>query len=111
MPRAHIAQINSVDQRLVCPTCHRPTQSFRLGIHWPPIKAAILDVIVARGELGASTQEIILSEVYEGRRRPRPTCIKSHVQQINDLLETESDGWRIVRDDGRWVLRRARGRK
>jgi hypothetical protein len=91
---------------LTCPVCRRPSQQFRFGVHWPLIKATILDVLAARGEIGASTEEII-SKVYAGRRKPRRSAIKSHVWQINDLLETEAPALRIVRDGGRWELRRA----
>jgi hypothetical protein len=78
-------------------------------VHWPLIKAAILDVLASCGEIGAATEEII-GEVYAGRRKPRPSAIKSHIWQINDRLEDEAPEWRIVRDDGRWELRRRRGR-
>jgi hypothetical protein len=92
---------------LTCPICHRPTQRFRFGVYWPPIKSRILDLLAARCEIGASTEEII-AEVYTGRKPPRLSGIKSHIWQINDLLETEAPEWRIVRDDGRWVLLRRR---
>ena len=88
----------------VCPTCRRPTQQLRFGVHWPLIKSRILDTLAARSEIGASTEEII-TEVYAGRRPPKPSAIKSHVWQINDLLETEAPEGRIVRDDSRWALR------
>jgi hypothetical protein len=91
--------------RATCPTCHRPLQEARFGLGWPPIKAAILDVLAARGELGASAEEIV-NEVYFGRRRPHPETIKAHIWQIRDRLDTEGLTVRIVRDGPhRWILR------
>jgi hypothetical protein len=85
-----------------CPECRKPT---RFGVHWPPVKARILDVLAANGETGASAEEL-LAEAYRGRRQPKPSTIKSHVWQINDVLETEAPEWRIVYEDGRWELRK-----
>jgi hypothetical protein len=96
-------------QVAICPTCHRPIQYWQFQVSWPPIKAAILGLLAQRGELGASTAEII-NECYDGRRKPKPSCIKSHIWQINDVLEDEAPEWRIVRDGGRWELRRTRRR-
>jgi hypothetical protein len=93
--------------RQVCPTCHRPTKQFRLGLLWPLLKCRILDVLIARGELGASAEDIINS-AYNGRKQPKPTCIKSHIQQIRDVLAVEESPWRIARDGNRWELRRRR---
>jgi hypothetical protein len=77
----------------------------RFNIGWPPIKPAILDVLAARGELGASAEEIIAA-VYEGRRRPHPETIKAHIWQIRDRLDIEGLAVRIVRDGPhRWILR------
>jgi hypothetical protein len=95
--------------RSICPTCHRPIQSKQFGIFWPPLKLAILSAIVAAGEIGISSEEI-LNVAYEGRKRPHPTSIKSHAQQINSILEDEASQWRVISDGGRWVLRRAHGR-
>jgi hypothetical protein len=73
----------------------------------PKLKANIFDLIKAGGDVGV-TSEDIWKLAYEGRRRVRLTCIKSHVAQINDLLvETDS---RIVSDGRRWFLVRRRWR-
>jgi hypothetical protein len=91
--------------RVICPLCRRPVQTSRLGVFWPAVKALILDKIAAGGELGVTTEDI-LNTIYDGRRRPQASCVKSHVHQINDILETDASGWRIVRDGGVWILRR-----
>jgi hypothetical protein len=94
-----------VSERRICPTCHRPLQEPRFGLGWPRIKAAILDVLTSRGELGASAEEII-GEVYDGRRKPHLETIKAHIWQIRDRLDTEGLAVRIIRDGPhRWVLR------
>jgi hypothetical protein len=80
-------------------------QDARFGLGWPPIKAAILDVLSGRGELGASAEEI-LNEAYFGRRKPHPETIKAHIWQIRDRLDIEGLAVRIVRDGPhRWILR------
>ena len=72
------------------------------AMHLPPIKAAIFDAIKASGELGVRSREIINSEIYRDRKKPRTVSIRSHINQINDLLE-ETD-WRIRSDRMRWFL-------
>jgi hypothetical protein len=73
----------------------------RLGIALPPIKAAIVDRIRAAGDLGVSTAEL-LADVYDCRRRVKPTTVKAHVWQINDQLC--GTDWRIISDRRRWYL-------
>jgi hypothetical protein len=80
-------------------------QEPRFGLGWPATKARILDVLAARGELGASAEEI-LNEVYVGRSKPHLESIKSHIWQIRDrLADEELFDVHIVRDGHRWILR------
>jgi hypothetical protein len=72
--------------RLVCPHCKQPMSVDRLGVRLPPIKAAILDVIRGAGDAGATTPSIVAT-VYRDRPAPKYTSIKSHVFQINEVLE------------------------
>jgi hypothetical protein len=81
----------------VCPRCHQSVDDIRLGVRLTPLKAALFDRIKAAGDIGISTTEII-QEVYRDRSPIKETAIKSHVNQINDLLAGTE--WRI-RSDGR----------
>jgi hypothetical protein len=83
----------------------------RLGVRMPPLKARILDVIKASGDIGASRDEL-LDDVYADRRRTAPVTIKAHINQLNDLLEEtpfviRADG-RRHRDGARYYLLRRR---
>ena len=87
-----------------CPHCHQPIAVERFGVRLTPLKASIVDRITAAGDIGVSSVELIGSDLYRDRRPVKPTTIKSHVDQINDLLcGTE---WRIFSDRRRWFLRR-----
>jgi hypothetical protein len=103
----HTETLRDLQARSVCPTCHRPIPPTHCGLAWSLTKGAILDLLARRGEAGAGTAEI-LDTVYANRKRPKPQCIKSHIAQIRDVLETEAPHYRVVREDGRWVLRRSR---
>lgn len=82
----------------ICSQCHQPLNEVRLGVRLPVFKAAILDAIKAAGDIGISSQELI-----DKFGRPiRVIAIKSHVFQINEMLE--DTGWRIATDAGRWHL-------
>jgi hypothetical protein len=85
-----------------CPTCGAPTD-ICAGIRLPTQKAIIFRSIQAAGDIGISSVEL-LDTAYSGRRRPKPTTIKSHVNQLNDMLVETS--FRIVSISKRWVLRR-----
>lgn len=73
-------------------------REMRLGVRLPVFKAAILDAIKMAGDIGISSQELI--DKFE--RPIRVIAIKSHIFQINEILE-DTD-WRIVTDGGRWHL-------
>lgn len=87
-----------------CPHCHRPYTTERASVPLPPLKAAIFDAIKAAGEIGISSQDLIGS-VYETPRSL--VTIKSHIHQLNDLLD--GTGLRIVSErqgrggSGRWA--------
>jgi hypothetical protein len=85
----------------ICPHCHQPIREIRLGVQLTPLKAAIVDRIKAAGDIGISTAEII-SAVYRDRSPIKPTTIKVHIGQVNDLL-VETD-WRVRNDRRRWFL-------
>ena len=68
--------------RKLCACCGQPLAEYRLGIRLTPLKARIFDAIKRRG-----------SERIQAREIGNPVTVKSHVWQINDLLE-ETD-WRI----------------
>jgi hypothetical protein len=78
----------------------------RVGVFLTERKAAIFDVIKRAGDTGISSIEII-GTLYE--RPVSPAAIKSHVWQINDLLETTAY---IIRSDRRrWYLTRRHVRR
>jgi hypothetical protein len=87
-----------------CPTCHQRIAHERFGIRLPQLKAAIIDMIAAAGDLGITSEEIA-GELYSGGRANANT-IKAHVFQINDLL-VETD-WCVRSDRRRWFLCRER---
>jgi hypothetical protein len=89
----------------VCPRCHQSVDEIRLGVRLTPLKAALFDRIKAAGDIGISTTEVV-NDVYRDRSPVKPTAIKSHVGQINDLLA--STDWRIRSDHRRWFLQRGK---
>jgi hypothetical protein len=94
--------------KTICELCHQPLGMARAGVRLPPIKSKIFDVIKAAGDKGATALDV-LALVYDGRKRPDPLSVKSHIAQINDLLEEtdlviksdrirkEWPHWRLVR--------------
>jgi hypothetical protein len=89
-----------------CPRCHQSVDDIRLGVRLTPLKASLFDRIKAAGDIGISTTQII-QEVYRDRSLIKDTTIKSHVNQINDLLAGTE--WRIHSDRRRWFLHRDEG--
>ncbi len=67
------------------------------------MKAQIFDLIAAAGCVGVSSHSIIGS-LYFDRRPVIASTIKSHVDQINDLL-AETDV-RIISNRRRWFIYR-----
>jgi hypothetical protein len=100
---AHFQDEHSRCAVRVCPACHQPIATERLGVRLPPLKAAILDRIKAAGELGVTSEEIV-GDLYSDRRAVSVTTIKAHVNQLNDLLAGTD---RHIRSDRRrWFLGR-----
>jgi predicted transcriptional regulator len=62
----------------------------RFGMWFPPLKARIIDIIKRAGRDGIEKADL------RSMLGMSPSCLKSHIWQINDLLE--DDGVRI---DGR----------
>ena len=90
---------------MTCPYCH---STERFGIRLPRLKAAILDYIKRAGDVGATATEVI-GDCYLDRRPVKPSVVKSHANQINDLLV--GTDWRLRSDGRRWFLRRTGGRQ
>lgn len=67
-----------------CPRCRQPIRYERFGIYLPALKSRIVDAIAAAGDLGISADELI-STIW-GVDRSNTNCVKSHVQQINEVL-------------------------
>jgi DNA-binding winged helix-turn-helix (wHTH) protein len=88
----------------ICPKCHQPIGTERLGVRLPPLKAKIVDLIKAAGETGTSSEELLYA--LWARDAVSASTVKAHVWQINSLLE-ETD-WIIRSDRRRWFLSHGR---
>ena len=85
-----------------CPSCHQLIAVERLGVRLTPLKAALVDAIKRSGDIGVSSEELIYA-LWECDAVSVDT-VKSHVWQINSILE-ETD-WLIRSDRRRWYLHR-----
>jgi len=72
-----------------CPHCRQPLPQRRLGVRLPPVKVRIVDMI----------QHGVSCAVIAERLGKSPSTIKTHVWQINELLE--DTGVRIIGRSGR----------
>jgi DNA-binding response OmpR family regulator len=68
----------------ICPRCHQPIRDERCGVYLPPRKSRIMDVLIAAGDIGISTPDLI-NAVWADEPRS-PNTLKSHITQLNDLL-------------------------
>ena len=96
-----------------------------MGVQLPPLKARLVKIVKASGDLGASWQDIYGSlyagfprtqtemrwddagHCYRRRESPGRNTIKSHIWQINEHLELEGASWRLV-SEGRGIHARWR---
>jgi len=85
-----------------CEACGQPLRMQRGGVFMSPLKAAIFDAIVAAGDIGVSTAELMRLDVWRDRKPVKPVTIRMHVLQTNDALCDSP--WRIVALDRRYVL-------
>jgi hypothetical protein len=96
-----------------CPTCGQYYHYVRVGVNLTSLKAMIFDKVKAAFGIGVTSQEIMDAVYFEHERPRQLAVIRTHIGQINDLLE-EVD-WVIVSDgrgrNARWTLRqRLRGK-
>jgi len=89
-----------------CKTCGQTLPEMRAGVRLTPLKARLFDAVQRSGGAGIPT-ESLLARVYDGHgvKPARWESIKSHVHQINELLEDA--GLRIASSRGRhpcWTL-------
>jgi hypothetical protein len=114
-----------------CPHCHQVLHHERLGVRLTPLKARILDMIKAAGDLGIAREELMHALARERGVAISKYTLKAHIWQINDLLEETNfviayeprdseprasyGRWAHIRprqvserQDGRWFLRRRR---
>lgn len=89
-----------------CPHCKQVLRSEWRGLPMSPLKVSILDYIARSGTAGVNCHDVF-NHCYDGRKA-KILVVKSHVHQINDMLE-ETD-W-TIRCDGRgrfarWFLAR-----
>ena len=87
-----------------CPTCGQPLRVCLLGIWLPRVKSEIVDSLKRAGDVGLSTHE--LKVMHYGERKISPVTIRTHIQQINDMLEETNY---CIRNDGgtrhaRWYI-------
>jgi hypothetical protein len=88
------------------PNCGQPLPEMSAGVRLNPIKARIFDAVKISGNEGVPTSALI-DQTYNGHgiKPRRPHSIKSHIHQINELLD--DTGMRIVSSKGRypvWML-------
>jgi hypothetical protein len=83
-----------------CPHCDQPLPQTRVGVRLPDLKARIFDLVARAGAAGISGEDLFAiaynddAPIGKGIRlqRSRKT-LKSHVGQINELIE--DSGYRI----------------
>ncbi len=76
-----------------CPYCGSTLPIIRLGVRLTEGKARIFDLVMRGGRDGIASRDL---QDITGLSW---TCLKSHMYQINELIEDE--GYRIVGDKGR----------
>lgn len=97
--RTRNGRLEFVDSTSICSKCHQPINHERLGVRLSPLKARIIDLIKAAGDIGISTGEL-LRELYHPSAQPKSVnTVRMHICQINDVL-VETD-WVIVADPAR----------
>ena len=69
---------------MICPTCKQPVHDVRLGVRMTPTKVRLFDLVRMAGEEGC-TAERINEKIWDGKSTP--TNVKSHVYQINEMIE------------------------
>jgi hypothetical protein len=79
----------------VCQGCGK---QMRLGLHMPPVKARIIDLIKAAGEIGITQPELTQSIYGDVKRSPK--TMLGHLLQINERLAYEKSNW-FIRHEGR----------
>lgn len=79
-----------------CHYCGQPLPEMRMGVRLTALKARIFDVVVRAGECGISGEDLHAIVYQDEKEKPARESIKSHVGQINELLEDE--GYRIRSD-------------
>lgn len=85
-----------------CSECGQPLPPYRLGVRLTPLKAAIFDAVKRRGESGDRIHAKELLHLL--REKSSVQGIKSHVWQINELLEDTA--WRIDGHGGYRLVKR-----
>jgi hypothetical protein len=91
----------------LCPHCHQPYSTERLGIRISPLKARIIDIVKAAGDVGISPRELQRDLQHDFRHERTMLTMRAHRRQINDQLE-ETD-WEIATTWGpnaHWFMRR-----
>jgi hypothetical protein len=79
-----------------CHYCGQLLPEMRLGVRLTALKARIFDIVVRAGECGVSGEDLHAIVYQDEDKKPARESIKSHVVQINDLLE--DTGYRIRSD-------------
>jgi DNA-binding winged helix-turn-helix (wHTH) protein len=81
-----------------CPRCHQPIRRERFGIYLPELKGRIVDAIAAAGDIGIGVDDLIAT--VWGTGGSNRNTVKSHIQQLNELLA--GSGVRIRREGCRY---------
>jgi len=89
-----------MSKRTRCHFCGHRLAHKRFGIELPPLKAHIFDLIMAGGDEGVASAELIKS--IRGAPELRLRTLNVHVNQINVMLAPA--GWTIIGRDWRKYL-------
>jgi len=93
-------------RRFRCPHCGQPSVIYRVGRRLTPLKARIFDAVKRAGKGGIDADDLFGLIFTEQHSRH---TLKSHIWQINDLLEDTGTTIHGTMGTGsRYILRSAR---
>ena len=79
------------------PICSQCKQQMRLGVRMPVIKARLVDIVKAAGDVGISTRELH-DDLYRDHAHARSvSTVGVHIHQINTELLADTQ-WLIAAD-------------
>ena len=96
--------------RFFCPHCRQPIEGERAGVRLPPLKAAIFDAIRESGDMGVSSEGLIMRLRDRCNHRiASHNTVKAHIHQLREYLADSKVA--IVCDRGRPALWRIKPKR